>query len=144
MMPTPVAASSRLLSAVATLLLAAPAVAGARVYKQLAPPSAVYPLVILDSGPSTNASTANWGHVGQDATVRSTVRGKGGTSTDGLESIMDTVISRLTAVERLVSNGLYIAGIEYARDIPRAPDTVNNVVYAQLLSEFRAIVRPSA
>lgn len=142
-MPAAVAASSRLLSAVATLLLDAPAVASGRVHQNLAPPSAVYPLVILDGVSGVNASTANWGHLGQNALVRVTVRGKGGTSTDALIPIMETIITRLTAVERLVSNGLYIAAIEYFRDIPRAPDTINNVVYAQLLSEFRALVRPA-
>jgi hypothetical protein len=146
-MPAPVAASSRLLNAVAARLLADATLAAAplsgRIYQNLAPPAAVYPLVILAGVTGVNASTANWGHVGQNATFQVTVRGKGGTSTDPLLPILEDIIASLSTVERLVSEGLYIAGIEYARDNPRAPDTISNVVYAQLLSEFRAIVRPA-
>jgi len=142
---TVVALSSRLLTVIADLLIADPTLAAAplsgRIFKNLASKDATYPLVILDGVSGVNASTANWRTVGQNALFQVTVRGKGGTSTAVLEGILEAVIACLTAVERLVSNGIYIAGIEYARDVPRAPDTVNNVVYPQLLSEFRAIVR---
>jgi hypothetical protein len=146
-MPALVASSSRLLTVVADLLLAYPALVAAplsgRVFKNLAPTTAIYPLLILDGVSGVNASTANWRHVGQNALFQHTVRDKGGTSTTRIEGIMEDAIACLTAVDRLVSNGIYIAGIEYARDVPRAPDVVSNVVYPQLLSEFRAIVRPA-
>jgi hypothetical protein len=146
-MPALVASSSRLLTAVAGLLTADPSLSaaplGGRVYKNVAPRSAVYPLVILDGVTAPNESTVNGHHVLQRATFQVTVRDKGGTSTDRIEGIAEDVLACLMAVERLVANGLFIAKFVWLREIPRAPGVENNVVYPQLLSEFRAEVRPA-
>ena len=135
-----IASSNRLLSVVADLLLADASLSApplsSRVYRSVAPVTATYPVLILDGVSGIDLNTANGIHVLQNSTFQVTVRGKGGTSTATLQTIMEDAAAVLVAVVRYTASGIYVARIRRIREIPRPPDVENNVVYPQLLSEF--------
>ena len=135
-----VASSNRLLTLVADLLLAdaslSAAPLGGRIYLNVAPVTATYPVLILDGVSGIDLNTANGIHVMQNATFQVTVRGKGGTSTATLQTIMEDATAVLVGTVRYTASGIYVARIRRIREIPRPPDVENNVVYPQLVAEF--------
>jgi hypothetical protein len=144
--PSIVNTGSRLLSVVWGLLSTDPTLSASplsgRIYKSIAPSTAVYPFVLIEGISNVDLNTLAGVHVKQTAAFQITVRGKGGTSTDSLEPIAEQVASVLVQVDRLVSNGIYVARIWRTREVPRPPDNVNNILYPQLLAEYESEVCP--
>jgi hypothetical protein len=126
------------LEAVQALLAADAALSGdplsGRIYQNLAPASAAYPLIVLDGVSHVDFLTANGDHESSDVLFQVTVRDKGGTSKARIKPLAEAVYACLQGRE--IAGAVYAPKIRRLRVVQRGPDVENNVVYPQIVQEF--------
>jgi hypothetical protein len=114
-----------------------------RVYLDLAPRDAAYPLVILAGVSHMDFLTGNGDHESADVLFQVTVRDKGGTSKARIRPLAQAVYACLQGRELAVPGGVYAPKIRRQRVVQRGPDVVNDVVYPQIVQEFFTEAEPS-
>jgi hypothetical protein len=100
-------------------------------------PGDVYPVLIVLGVTGEDTRTLNNTHVMRRCTIQITARDKGGTDKSQLVLIMRRVGIVLEG-KRLQSGGVYVGRISEARERPRGPDLVNDVLYPQIVVEYDA------
>lgn len=135
-----VEAARALLAADSTLAVAP---LSGRIYHDLAPSNAVYPLVILTGVFQTDVLTGNGDHESADVLFQVTVRDRGGTSKAVIKPIAQTVYACLQGQGIANSGGVYAAKIRRLRVIPRGPDVEDGLVYPQIVQEFFTEAEPA-
>lgn len=133
------AAVETLLAADATL--AATPLSG-RIYQDVSPSNAAYPLVVLAAVSAVDDTTANATHVWANCLFQVTVRDKGGTSKAKILPLARAVCAALDGAT-IANSRIYAAKVRRTRVIPRGPDNINNVVYPQIVQEFRCEAEPA-
>lgn len=94
-----------------------------------------YPVLIVIGVTGENTRTLNSQHVWRNCTIQITARDRGGTDKSLLVLIMRRVSIVLEGL-RIQRNGIYIGRLSEARERPRGPDLVNDVMYPQIVVEY--------
>jgi hypothetical protein len=100
-------------------------------------PGDVYPVLIVLGVTGENTRTLNDTHVLRRCTIQVTARDKGGTDKSQLVLIMRRVGIVLEG-KRIQRDGVYVGRLSEARERPRGPDLVNDVLYPQIIVEYDA------
>lgn len=110
---------------------------GGRIYPDIEPGDGPYPVLVVSGVTGETTRTLNSRHVWRDCTIQLTARDKGGTDKSQLVLVMRRV-SIVLEGKRIQSSGIYLSGISEARERPRGPDLVNDVLYPQIVVEYDA------
>lgn len=98
-------------------------------------PGDIYPVLVVLGVTGETTRTLNGRHVWRDCTIQVTARDKGGTDKSQLVLIMRRVSIVLEGL-RIQQDGVYVGGISEARERPRGPDLVNDVLYPEIVVEY--------
>ena len=113
-----------------------------RIYHDIAPRAAVYPLVVLAGVSAVDQRTMTGTHVYADCLFQVTVRDKGGTLKARIKPLAEAVCAALDGAT--IANGaVYVVKIRRTRVVQRGPDREGDVVYPQIVQEFATEALPN-